>query len=90
MASKTTTRPQAHRASQAITPVMQQFIKYIEAETGYTVDPMSVQLGSLMRAEFQKSPARQSARVKPAPKKVTTPKSVVKTPAKATVNPVSA
>lgn len=50
---------QAHYASKDITPVMRDFIEYIERETGYKVDPMSVQLSSLLRGSFQKSPANQ-------------------------------
>lgn len=54
------TPAQAHYADKAITPVMVEFIKYLEAETGYEVDPMSVQLASLLRGRFQKSPANQT------------------------------
>jgi hypothetical protein len=51
---------QAHRATQPITPVMQELVKYIEAQTGYKADPMSVQLSGLLRGEFQKSPGNQA------------------------------
>ena len=57
---------QAHYATKEITPVMVEFIKYIEAETGYKVDPISVQLSSLMRSAFQQSDANQKRLAKQA------------------------
>jgi hypothetical protein len=62
MAAKARTAPTptlAHYADKAITPVMVDFIAFIESETGYKVDPMSVQLGSLLRGTFQKSEGNQ-------------------------------
>jgi len=59
MPSKSSTAPQAHRTTKAITPVMQDFLAYIEQQTGYKADPMSVQLGGLLRGEFQKSEGNQ-------------------------------
>ncbi|MGV8881128.1 MAG: hypothetical protein ACOH19_03160 [Rhodoglobus sp.] len=60
MSNPKKTPAQAHYGQKAITPVMVEFIKYLEAETGYKVDPISVQLASLLRGRFQKSPANQT------------------------------
>ena len=49
----------ASYADKTITPVMQDFSDWIEQETGYKVDPMSVQLGSALRGIFQKSDFNQ-------------------------------
>lgn len=59
MPSNTNAAPQANRTTKAITPVMQDFLAYIEQQTGYKADPMSVQLGGLLRGEFQKSEGNQ-------------------------------
>lgn len=52
--------PKAALADKDITPVISEFVSYIEAQTGYKVDPLSVQLGSSLRADFQKSPENQA------------------------------
>lgn len=49
----------ASYADKTITPVMADFSEWIEAQTGYKVDPMSVQLGSALRGQFQKSDFNQ-------------------------------
>ncbi|QEO15616.1 hypothetical protein FLP10_15150 [Agromyces intestinalis] len=47
-------------AEKAITPVMRDYIAWLEKETGYKVDPVSVQLSSMLRPAFQKSPGNQN------------------------------
>lgn len=49
----------ASYADKTITPVMQDFADYLTEQTGYKVDPMSVQLGSALRGQFQKSDFNQ-------------------------------
>lgn len=46
-------------AAKPITPVMAEYVAWLEAETGYPVDPMSVQLSGLLRPTFQKSTGNQ-------------------------------
>lgn len=46
-------------AEKAITPVMRDYIAWLEKETGYKVDPVSVQLSSMLRPAFQKSETNQ-------------------------------
>lgn len=46
-------------AEKAITPVMREYIAWLEKETGYKVDPVSVQLSSMLRPAFQKSDTNQ-------------------------------
>ncbi|GGR28877.1 hypothetical protein ACFOE1_05210 [Agromyces mediolanus] len=46
-------------AEKDITPVMREYIAWLEKETGYKVDPISVQLSSMLRPAFQKSPGNQ-------------------------------
>lgn len=68
MATKATTKkttkaapPKAHLLEKDITPTMDRFCDWIRDETGYDVDPMSVQLGGTLRGEFQKSDVNQAA-----------------------------
>lgn len=49
----------ASYADKTITPVMQDFADFLTEQTGYKVDPMSVQLGSALRGTFQKSQFNQ-------------------------------
>jgi hypothetical protein len=49
----------ASYAEKTITPVMQDFADFLTSQTGYKVDPMSVQLGSALRGTFQKSQFNQ-------------------------------
>lgn len=42
-----------------ITPVITDYVEWLKAETGYEVDPMSVQLSSALRGRFQKSEGNQ-------------------------------
>jgi len=56
------TKPTAPRASYAekpITPLMAEYIAWLKTETGYDVDPMSVQLSGVLRGTFQKSDGNQ-------------------------------
>jgi hypothetical protein len=59
MATNTKTAPKAHLIAKGTTPVVDLFLKYIKEQTGYDADPMSVQLGSTLRGEFQKSQMNQ-------------------------------
>lgn len=52
--------PLANYADKKITPVMEDFVSYIEEQTGYKVDPLSVQLSGVLRGRFQKSDFNQS------------------------------
>lgn len=58
MATKNTP-PRAHYAEKEITLVMETFVAYIEAQTGYKADPRSVQLSGVLRGAFQKSEGNQ-------------------------------
>ena len=51
--------PRANLVEKDITPVMDAFVDYIKRETGYDADPRSVQLGAVLRGDFQKSPENQ-------------------------------
>ena len=57
---KTTTAHQASLATKPITPVMEAYVAWIKEQTGYDVDPMSVQLSGILRGAFQKSPGNQA------------------------------
>jgi hypothetical protein len=50
----------ASYAEKTITPVMEDFAEWLTAQTGYKVDPLSVQLGSALRGTFQKSEFNQN------------------------------
>jgi hypothetical protein len=49
----------ARYAEKAISPVTASFIEFIENETGYTPDPLSVSIALDIHGLFQKSPANQ-------------------------------
>jgi sRNA-binding protein len=51
--------PRAAFAAKPISPVMRDYVAWLKAETGYDVDPMSVQLSGVLRGAFQKSPGNQ-------------------------------
>lgn len=51
--------PLARYAEKDITPVTQDYINWLEEQTGVKVDPMSVQLASVLRGPFQKSEGNQ-------------------------------
>ena len=50
---KTNTAPLAAHAAKAVTPTMTTFSDWLTEQTGYKVDPMSVQLGSALRGVWQ-------------------------------------
>lgn len=52
--------PMASYAEKNITPTMQAFCEWIEEQTGYKPDPMSVQLSGVLRSTFQKSDFNQN------------------------------
>jgi hypothetical protein len=49
----------ASYADKDITPVMADYVQWLEEQTGYKVDPLSVQLSGVLRGTFQKSDFRQ-------------------------------
>jgi hypothetical protein len=51
--------PRAAHAAKPITPLMAEYAAWLKAETGYEVDPMSVQLSGVLRGTFQKSADNQ-------------------------------
>ncbi len=51
--------PRAAQAAKPISPLMAEYIAWLKAETGYDVDPMSVQLSGVLRGTFQKSAGNQ-------------------------------
>lgn len=53
------TPTRAALTAKPITPVMAEYVAWLEAETGYKVDPMSVQLSGILRPTFQKSAGNQ-------------------------------
>ena len=53
MATKKATAPLAAHAAKPITSTMQTFAEWIESQTGYKVDPLSVQLSSALRGVWQ-------------------------------------
>lgn len=66
MASKTkaaakATPPLAHLLDKDITPTMERYAKWLTDQTGYEVDPISVQLAGSQRGQFQKSDLNQQA-----------------------------
>jgi sRNA-binding protein len=60
MPTTKTAAPKSALAAKPITPVMEAYVAWIKEQTGYDVDPMSVQLSGILRGEFQKSPGNQS------------------------------
>lgn len=67
MATKKPAPALAHYATKEPTPTILEFCAWIEKETGFKPDPLSVHLGSLLRGPWQKSPERQAAKSTPAP-----------------------
>lgn len=53
------TAPLAHRIPAEVSPVIAAYSAWLEEQTGYKVDPMSVYLGSQLRGTFQKSEGNQ-------------------------------
>lgn len=51
--------PLAAYADKDITPVMSVYAAWLEEQTGYKVDPLSVQLSGVLRSTFQKSDVNQ-------------------------------
>jgi hypothetical protein len=47
-------------ASKPISPLMAEYVEWLKIETGYDVDPLSVQLSGVLRGTFQKSPQHQA------------------------------
>ena len=52
--------PRTAQAAKPISPLMSEYIAWLKAETGYDVDPMSVQLSGVLRGTFQKSAGNQA------------------------------
>lgn len=52
--------PLARYADKDITPTMEVYVGWLKEQTGYDVDPMSVQLSGVLRGTFQKSDINQS------------------------------
>lgn len=52
--------PLARYLDKDITPVTADIVAFIKEQTGYDADPMSVQLGSVLRGTFQKSEGNQA------------------------------
>ena len=63
---KPTPAPLAHYAEKSITPVMAEYVAWLKQQTGYDVDPLSVQLSGVLRPAFQKatSAKRRAANLK--------------------------
>jgi sRNA-binding protein len=55
-----TTAPLAHRVPVEVSALIDTYAAWIEEQTGYKADPMSVYLGSQLRGTFQKGEANQS------------------------------
>lgn len=55
-----TTAPLAHRVPAEVSALITTYAQWIEEQTGYKADPMSVYLGSQLRGTFQKGEANQS------------------------------
>lgn len=65
---KPTSAPLAHYAEKSITPVMAEYVAWLKQQTGYDVDPLSVQLSGVLRPAFQKATsAKRRAKEKTAP-----------------------
>lgn len=52
--------PLARFVDSPVTALQESFVEWIEANTGYKADPKSVQLGAVLRSEFQKSESNQA------------------------------
>lgn len=52
--------PLAHRIPAEVTPVIAAYSAWLEEQTGYKVDPMSVYIGSQLRGTFQSSDQNQA------------------------------
>ena len=61
----------AHYAAKEVTPVIAAYAAWLEEQTGYKVDPLSVQLGSALRAAWQAEvrAEKEAAAKKPVPAK---------------------
>lgn len=57
--NKSTVAPRAAFAAKPISPLMAEYVAWLKTETGYDVDPMSVQLSGVLRGTFQKSEGNQ-------------------------------
>ena len=57
-----TKAPRAAFAAKPISPLMAEYVAWLKTETGYDVDPLSVQLSGVLRGTFQKS-AQNQARI---------------------------
>jgi len=70
MATKKTPAPLAAQAAKPVSETMQTYAVWIEKQTGYKVDPLSVQLGSVLRGKWQAEMRAQkqgaAAQAKPA------------------------
>lgn len=54
------TAPLAHRVPTEVSPVIAAYATWLQEQTGVTIDPMSVYLGSQLRSTFQKGEANQA------------------------------
>jgi hypothetical protein len=54
-----TTAPLAHRVPAEVSDLINAYSAWLEEQTGVKIDPMSVYLGSQLRAVFQKTPENQ-------------------------------
>lgn len=52
--------PRAAQAAKPISPLMAEYVSWLKAETGYDVDPISVQLSGVLRGAFQKDAPNQA------------------------------
>lgn len=59
MSNNKTTPALAHYADKEVTPVIAAYTAWLEEQTGYKVDPLSVYIGSQLRGTFQKSEGNQ-------------------------------
>ena len=60
-ATQNATPPLAHLLDKEITPTMDRYAQWLTEQTGYEVDPRSVQLSGSQRGLFQKSELNQGA-----------------------------
>jgi hypothetical protein len=54
------TAPRGAYAAKPLSPLMAEYVVWLKTETGYDVDPLSVQLSGVLRGTFQKSPQNQA------------------------------
>lgn len=59
MSTKPNTAPLARYADKKVTPVITDFVEWLQNQTGVEVDPLSVYIASALRGEFQKSEGNQ-------------------------------